>query len=833
MALSKNTLIKTLVLAAIVLIPFLMTLLLRQVNVFQGLELFLTDFKSRINSQYNANQNMKPDPNIVVLGIDGITDRYLRLHPELNMTKKVPRSTLGLVIDYLNQQGARAVVFDLEFRDPKPKEDAPFTKAIRQSKIPVYIAERMDFTFESFRQNKNQATGLAVQNNQSQFNELTQYQTLFSPYLERRSKLVNHFLPCQSCAVITPPWQGYYQPFQFISSPLSVLNKQLLSQAVPPLKSDMAFENNQRKQAHPLRNPNERFLDHLCTVNSYQNAYKQTPGFLSKLLQHQLPVSLFANLRNTQVKKLTHCYLYPIVPSVFSAVSGIGISSVDYNDDAYIRDINVLFRGYQGAYFTYIGIRPALDLLNVHHIGYSGSHLYLDKLAIPLQNEKSMVIRWKNPKLALLDAVEQANFPKKERQTLLSQIKTVSASQNNTLLGGGHIYRQLSYIDIYRLATGEKLPTTDAQRLLNIPYHHASGIFSFKNKIVVVGNTIQDIHRTPVSQTMFGPEILASTLDMILNKAPFIQPVPFLVQAALNLLVILAICWAVVHHKKLNRGILTAGLIISLYLTTNLALFMVLGYKLDLAVSFLCQVVVLIAALIYRYYIKDIERKHLSDVFSKYVSPQIMETLIQNPVKAMDILKGTKKELTVLFCDIEGFTTIFENAPVEQMADQLNQFFEGMIEIILKHGGTYDKYMGDAIMAFFGAPADLENHAEKACQAAIEMQEKIQILNVQWREMGYPELKQCIGISSGEMFVGNFGSKRIKNFTVMGKAVNLGSRLEGLTRKLNHNVLISNRTAELVENKLKTQSLGLKSVKGFTQKVEVFTVSASERRLMP
>jgi adenylate cyclase len=199
-----------------------------------------------------------------------------------------------------------------------------------------------------------------------------------------------------------------------------------------------------------------------------------------------------------------------------------------------------------------------------------------------------------------------------------------------------------------------------------------------------------------------------------------------------------------------------------------------------------------------------------------------MSEIVKNPEHVLENLKGDKRELTVLFSDLQGFTQQFEHADPEEMVSQLNEYFDVMTEIILNHGGTYDKYMGDSIMAFFGAPAPVPDHAEMACRAAIEMQRAMKYLNDGWTREGRQTLTHGIGISTGEMFVGNFGSRNIKNFTVMGSNVNLGSRLEAFTRVARWPVIISARTWELSKTRIKVRDLGQIQVKGFSEHVQVY-----------
>jgi adenylate cyclase len=335
-------------------------------------------------------------------------------------------------------------------------------------------------------------------------------------------------------------------------------------------------------------------------------------------------------------------------------------------------------------------------------------------------------------------------------------------------------------------------------------------------------NTVTDIHRTPMSNTMFGPEVVAAVLDMFLHDDTFIQKPSPILQGVLVGVIAVGIAASIITFENLSIGFSIGIILIILYWLINLMLFVYLGFWLDLLVPFFVHAFSLTAATLYRYYIHDQEKHHLTNVFSKYVSPQIMSEIVKNPEKALDNLKGGKKELTVLFSDLKGFTHQFENADPELMVSQLNEYFDVMTEIILSNGGTYDKYMGDSIMAFFGAPTDMPDHAQMACKAALEMQRALDELNSKWKDEASRILSHGIGISSGEMFVGNFGSKNIKNFTVMGSNVNLGSRLEAYTRIAHWPIIISTRTMELAGNIIKTRDLGKIRVKGFTEVVQIY-----------
>ena len=157
-------------------------------------------------------------------------------------------------------------------------------------------------------------------------------------------------------------------------------------------------------------------------------------------------------------------------------------------------------------------------------------------------------------------------------------------------------------------------------------------------------------------------------------------------------------------------------------------------------------------------------------------------------------MAGCKARLTVLFSDVAGFTSISEQLSPTDLAQYINEYLTAMSTIIRDHGGTLDKYIGDAIMAFWGAPVEEPNHASQACKAAVLMQVKVTELNALFVERGWPALRIGVGLSTGEMTVGDMGSKVRKAYTVMGDAVNLGSRLEGLTRMYGNKILASDAT---------------------------------------
>jgi len=227
----------------------------------------------------------------------------------------------------------------------------------------------------------------------------------------------------------------------------------------------------------------------------------------------------------------------------------------------------------------------------------------------------------------------------------------------------------------------------------------------------------------------------------------------------------------------------------------------------------------------------EMGRRKIRNMFGRYVSDSVVEELMRDPDNIA--LGGQRRTLTIMFCDIRGFTAYSENKPPEEVVSRLNEYLTAMTAIILRHGGTLDKYLGDGLMAFFGAPVYYPDHITRAVQTAIEMQKAIDKLNREWTAKNEPPLKIGIGINSGSALVGNVGSPDRMDYTLIGEDVNLASRVEGLTKTYGTYIVISERTikmAEMENIKLprEPEYLGHAEVKGFTNTIGVYTVSEKD-----
>ncbi|MDH3400824.1 MAG: adenylate/guanylate cyclase domain-containing protein, partial [Chromatiales bacterium] len=251
----------------------------------------------------------------------------------------------------------------------------------------------------------------------------------------------------------------------------------------------------------------------------------------------------------------------------------------------------------------------------------------------------------------------------------------------------------------------------------------------------------------------------------------------------------------------LARASVVASIVFSLGLLGaicgfNLAMWTQAGMVVPLATPLLYAFAMYVAHMVYGYFVEARGRRALSNLFGQYVPPELVVEMGQNP--SQFDMSSDSREMTVLFSDVRGFTSIAETLAPRELSQLMNEFLTPMTKVIHRHRGTIDKYMGDAIMAFWGAPLEDENHARNALLAAIEMQGALQELLPEFAKRGWPGIRIGIGINTGMMRVGNMGSEFRMAYTVMGDSVNLGARIEGLTKTYGVTVAVGEATRNAV-----------------------------------
>ncbi len=281
--------------------------------------------------------------------------------------------------------------------------------------------------------------------------------------------------------------------------------------------------------------------------------------------------------------------------------------------------------------------------------------------------------------------------------------------------------------------------------------------------------------------------------------------------------------WAVMHNKRLVMRAVFPLAMIALYIG-----FALLSFRMNTLVDVVPFVFATVStgflSFGYLTFSEASEKRQVSQLFAQYVSKDVLHDVLHNYKEYLKSSIGQKVELTVLFSDIRGFTTMSETTPPEKIVEMLNIHFSVMAGIILRHNGTIDKYIGDAIMAFWGAPVKTSDHAEQAVLAAGEMLEGLNEVNKTLKERGFDhEVKIGIGINTGVATIGNIGSEQKKNYTIVGDAVNLSSRLEGITKEYKTPLLFSEYTYEKIKDKINCTLIGNVKVKGREQPISIYT----------
>ncbi len=382
------------------------------------------------------------------------------------------------------------------------------------------------------------------------------------------------------------------------------------------------------------------------------------------------------------------------------------------------------------------------------------------------------------------------------------------------------------------------VPTDDTGRMLvnylgpakTFPHYSVSDIINgriqpdkFRGKIVIVGATatgIYDLRVTPFSTVYPGVEIHATVIDNILHQNFLKQSWWIKFLDVISIIVVGLIMGLLIPRLKAIQGILISLLFIGAFIAVNIFLFSRFNMWLNLIYPVLTMLAVYLGITVYRYITEEREKKKIRNAFQYYLTASVITEMLKDPSKLK--LGGDKKQLSVLFSDIRGFTTISEQLSPEELVHLLNEYLTAMTDLVFKYDGLLDKYMGDAIMAVYGAPLDQPDHALRACRTALEMIETLKKLQVKWSGEGRPFMNIGVGINTGDMVVGNMGSQMRFDYTVMGDSVNLGSRLEGINKEYGTNIVISEFTYEIVKDELYCRELDAVRVKGKKLPVKIY-----------
>jgi adenylate cyclase len=405
-------------------------------------------------------------------------------------------------------------------------------------------------------------------------------------------------------------------------------------------------------------------------------------------------------------------------------------------------------------------------------------------------------------------------------------------------------YSGMEWLELPTARGSLTIPVDDNVAAL-VPYRGGQGSFTYvsaadvladripadqlKGRIILVGTTapgLMDLRATPVGAAYPGVEIHANLIAGMLDGAIKHRPAYVLGADVVLLLIAGGVMVFLLPLLSPLRASLVALGVVVILLAVNLAFWQLTQMVLPLANGLLLAAVLFAFNMSWGYFVESRAKRQFTELFGQYVPPELVDEMAKNPESYS--MEGRKAELTVLFSDIRGFTTISEGLQPDQLAALMNEYLGAMTQVIRHNRGTLDKYIGDAIMAFWGAPVDDPDHARHAVVTAMQMQAALVELNKGLPAKGWPELHIGVGVNTGVMTVGDMGSPVRKAYTVMGDAVNLGSRLEGITKQYGVGIIVGETTREKLKKDMVFRELDRVRVKGKDEPVAIYEPLGAE-----
>jgi adenylate cyclase len=341
-----------------------------------------------------------------------------------------------------------------------------------------------------------------------------------------------------------------------------------------------------------------------------------------------------------------------------------------------------------------------------------------------------------------------------------------------------------------------------------VPYRGATGAYRYvsatdvirttlpadelKDKIIIVGTSAQgllDLRATPVREDFPGVEVHANLISGFLDQTIMHKPAEILAISVLTILILGLPLAALLPRLSPIIATVTIAAVLLILMGVNLYVWRVNNLALNIAAPLAMLVVLYLLNMAWGFFMETRSRRLMSGLFGTYVPKELVAEMSKNPEEYS--MRGEARDMTVLFSDVRDFTSISEGLTPEGLRDMMNAYLTDMTEVIQTTRGTIDKYIGDAIMAFWGAPVSDAEHAPHGVEAALSMQKKIRALDADFAKRGWPALNIGVGLNCGSMNVGDMGSRFRRAYTVMGDAVNIASRLEGLTKEYGVGILVS------------------------------------------
>ena len=501
------------------------------------------------------------------------------------------------------------------------------------------------------------------------------------------------------------------------------------------------------------------------------------------LLTEKNNIKVIDKRRKKQNKENFYKSFTPFLKEYFKNIKLLGSVNTYQDQDGYIRRIDQLV-DYNGGLYPSLGLISYSKYTGINEFTIDDEYITAKndkyKLKIPVKSDSGIVFSY------------------------ISFYKTLDGMYSHKKVSASDVIKSLESIK-----KGEK-PILDPA--------------IFKDKAVFVGananaQALFDIKRTPISDTFAGVDIQATNFNNLIDNVFYTTSSPYYDFAIVLFAFLLVMVF--VSLLPVSTALLCASCAMLLYFV-----FAFIMYDNRFAIGLIMPEIFMVFAIgcgySYKYLIEGRKKEKIQTAMSKYISKDVMQNVVQN----IDSIKlgGKRAEVTVLFADIRGFTSISEQLSPVEVTKILNEYFSELVPIIEEHKGILNKFMGDAILAIFGEPIKNENHPVDAVKCAYKMLKKVKLLQEKWLNEGKPKIEIGIGIATGEAFVGNIGSEERLEYTVIGDTVNTASRIENYNKVYRTNFLISEETYLKVQKYVDVIKIREVSIRGKAKKINIYEV---------
>lgn len=536
------------------------------------------------------------------------------------------------------------------------------------------------------------------------------------------------------------------------------------------------------------------------------------------------------------------------IPPIRDASLGCGFVNIPEDDDGFIRRyvLNVQTRENSYPSLAVCAFQEMEGIPGNFSISPNQQNLLLGERDIPLY-KNSMIINYLGPAgsfptFSFADVLDTEEFDLAQSDTdymeryisnKMPDFVRASLDQIQTLKERVNSLSQEKMHDD-KLIDSLKNEIEVRQIVVNQFWQPDSTMSPFHDKIVFIGGTIEEIPDFDVKLTPFlnydgagktpGVECHANAY-YTLSYGDFVHKIPTSAQH-LIIIFLAVITFIAIADFKPFKGLLFTILFMIIFIVTAFVVFILHSLWIEIIPPLVGMGFSYIGSASIQFLAEQRDKRMIKSMFSLYVPDKVVAELIAHPETAQ--LGGERRDLSILFADIADFTTISESLDPTQLVALLNDCLTEMTNIVLQNDGIIDKYEGDLIMAEFGAPLPNEKHALLGCRTMLQMQKKLIDLRKKWSKQGLPEIKMRIGLNCGEVALGNFGSHKVFDYTVMGDEVNVASRLEGVNKNYGTNMLISQNVYEKVKNEMVTRNLDIIRVKGKHQPVRAYELIAEK-----